>query len=112
MIEEIVREHLKAQMNTDKVYMEVPEKPLKKIIVIEKTGSRMVNLINYSTIAVQSYDESLEKTAKLNELVKAAMFSLADNAGIGKVKLETDYNFTDITTKRYRYQAVFDITHY
>jgi len=31
---------------------------------------------------------------------------------IGKVKLNSDYNFTDTVTKQYRYQAVYDISHY
>ena len=28
------------------------------------------------------------------------------------VRLNTDYTFTDTASKRFRYQAVFDITHY
>ena len=31
---------------------------------------------------------------------------------ISKIKLNSDYNFTDTETKEYRYQAVFDINHY
>ena len=31
---------------------------------------------------------------------------------VSKVSLNSDYNFTDAATKRYRYQAVFDIIHY
>lgn len=112
MIEKIVLDHLVTQLNMTDVYMEVPDAPPKKFIVIEKTGSGRVNLINSATIAVQSYDETLQKAAELNELVKTAMDDLVSNANIGKVALETDYNFTDTTTKRYRYQAVFDITHY
>lgn len=112
MIEKIVVDHLVAQLNMTDVYMEVPDAPPTKFIVIEKTGSGRVNLINSATIAIQSYDETLFKTAELNELVKAAMDLLSSNSEIGKVALESDYNFTDTSTKRYRYQAVYDITHY
>ena len=31
---------------------------------------------------------------------------------IGAVHLNSDYNFTDTAAKRYRYQAVFDVTYY
>ena len=31
---------------------------------------------------------------------------------IVSVSLNSDYNYTDTTTKEYRYQAVFDIVHY
>lgn len=112
MIEIIVMDHLKAQLSIDEVYMEVPDKPPKKFIVIEKTGSKRTDYINSATIAVQSYDETLYKAAQFNEIVKNAMFRLVENNSIGKVALETDYNFTDTSMKRYRYQAIFDITHY
>jgi len=50
--------------------------------------------------------------AALNELVKNAVDSLIELDEIASVKLNTDYNFTDTTTKKYRYQAVYDIKHY
>ena len=31
---------------------------------------------------------------------------------ISSAKLNTDYNFTDTTTREYRYQAVYDLTYY
>ena len=112
MIELIVLEHLMTKLNMTDVYMEVPDNPPKKFVVIDKTGGGRKNLICSATLAIQSYDETLAKAAVLNKDVKAAMYDLAENINVGKVALETDYNFTDTSTKRYRYQAVFDITHY
>lgn len=40
------------------------------------------------------------------------MEDLAKDIKIGSVRLNSDYNFTDIEMKRYRYQAVFDIYYY
>lgn len=31
---------------------------------------------------------------------------------ISGVKLDRDYNFTDTTTREYRYQAIYDLTYY
>ena len=49
--------------------------------------------------------------ARLNEQAKAAMDALPARRGIGAAHLETDYNFTDTATHRYRYQAVYRVVH-
>jgi hypothetical protein len=53
------------------------------------------------------------EAATMNEEIKAAMLnSLITLGSVAKVDLNSDYNYTDTTTKTYRYQAVFDIVHY
>jgi hypothetical protein len=49
---------------------------------------------------------------QLNEAVKVAMADLITLDSVSGVSLNSDYNFTDSTTKEYRYQAVFLVTHY
>lgn len=113
MIETVILAHLKTALDTNNVFMEVPRDNLPtKFVVVEKTGGDRENLINTATFAVQSYAESLYEAAALNELTKAAMDSLVEEDEISKSAYQTDYNFTDTSTKRYRYQAVYDITHY
>ena len=112
MIEKIVLDHLK-DVTRKPVYMEVPERDApSEYILIEKTGSSNENFITTSTLAIQSISTSLYKAAQLNVYVIEAMKSLIENNSISKCKLDSDYNFTDTETKQYRYQAVFDITHY
>ena len=48
----------------------------------------------------------------LNDEVKDAMVGFAELDEITRVELETDYNFTNTATKQYRWQAVYQITHY
>jgi hypothetical protein len=48
----------------------------------------------------------------LNDKVKAAMKRFVRLDNVTRVELETDYNFTNTTTKQYRWQAVYNITHY
>jgi hypothetical protein len=62
--------------------------------------------------AIQSISDSLLGAATLNEAVKLAMDSAASLAEVCSANLNSDYNFTDTSTKQYRYQAIYDITHY
>lgn len=94
-------------------YPEMPEDfPDRPFAVVEKIGGGEGNLICSSRLAVQSYGRTLSEAAALNERVKALMKKMIELDEVSKVSLDTDYNFTDPTAKRYRYQAVFDITHY
>ena len=112
MIETTILNHLMNTLEMNDVYMEVPDDPPASFIVVEKTGGGETNQISNSTFAVQSYGPSLLAAANLNSVVKEAMKTLPTNPDVAACSLETDYNFTDTETKRYRYQAVFDITHY
>lgn len=112
MIEQIVLEHLESTMQCS-VYMETPRTDAPtEYVLIEKTGSSNENFITTSTLAIQSISTSMLNAAKLNEKVKEAMQSLIQNNAVTRCKLDSDYNFTDPETSKYRYQAVFDITHY
>ena len=83
-----------------------------KYIVVEKTGSRRDDRVNGATIAVQSIGPTLLDAASLNEEVKTQMDAIVSLEVIGACRLNSDYNFTNQETKEYRYQAVFNITHY
>ena len=114
MIEEIVLRYL-LQQNIENigenVFMEVPEKPPARYILIEKVGSGRDNWIDNASFAIQSISRnSLLEAAQTNHAVKAAMEVFADNSNeIYACKPDSDYNFTNPSTKEYRYQAVFNI---
>lgn len=93
------------------VGMEAPE-DTSGYVLIDQTASSRRNHIVTTTIAIQSYGETLYEAYTLNESVKTAMDDFLDTEGITRVSLETDYNYTDTTTKQYRWQAVYQITHY
>lgn len=111
MIELTIKTYFDAVLDVD-VYFEQPETAPESFVLIEKTGSGRTNKLNSSTFAFQSYAGSMYEAAALNELVKAAADGLITLDEIASAKLNSDYNFTDTTTKRYRYQAVYDINHY
>ncbi len=81
-------------------------------VIIDQTGSRKTNQIKTTTFAIQSYGDSLLKAMMLNLQVETAMEGFAELPEVAGVRLETDYNFTDTETKQYRWQAVYEITHY
>ena len=111
MIEKIVYDYLSEAL-TVPVRLEVPENPPERFVLLEKTGSGVENHIYSATIAVQSWAETLFDAAALNEQVKEAMDGIARLPEVCRCQLNSDYNFTDTATKRYRYQAVFDLVHY
>lgn len=111
IIEKIIREYLKLKLNMP-VYLEEPTNKPSEYLLVMKTGSSRRNLIPSAMITVRSYSTSLSEAIDLNERVKEAMYEAVEVSDITKVQLNSDYNFTDTETKRYRYQAVFDVTHY
>lgn len=111
MIEKTILDYLNNKLS-ETCYMEEPDGE-DTFVLLEKTGSSLSNYVYSATFAIQSYATSLYEAAKLNEKVKAAMLTIADELNtISKCSLNSDYDFTDTTKKRYRYQAVFDLIHY
>ena len=113
LIEKLVIDYLKNTLHLDAVYAEEPDENITDYIVVEKTGSDREDYINTSTIAIKSYGETLYDAMCLNNEVKTAMDELWLNENaVSASELNSDYNFSDTKRHRYRYQAVYDITHY
>lgn len=108
MIEKIILDYLNDKAPVP-ACTEKPTPEPTKYILIEKIGGGRENHIDSATIAVQSYADSLFDAATLNENVKSIMHEIVELDEIFSVRLERDYNFTDTTKKKYRYQAIFDL---
>lgn len=111
MIEIIIKQFLDVHLSVPS-FLELPENKPRRYVVFEKTGSSKANHLPGATVAFQSYAESKYEAAKLNEEVKEVVEDLIVLNEIRGIKLNSDYNFTDTTTKEHRYQAVYDINHY
>lgn len=109
MIEEIVLGYLNENLSVP-VYMERQKVETTPFVILEKTGSGRSNYVNKSTFAIQSYADTMYEAAELNEEVKDVMDDLIELDEIVRSEINTDYNYTD--DKNYRYQAVYDVTHY
>lgn len=94
------------------VCFEVPKTAPETFVKLERTGGGLTDYIHRATFAVQSYAPTLEKAAQLDALIVGIVLDSPACAEICAAHLNSHYNYTDTTTKRYRYQAVFDISHY
>jgi len=111
MIEVTVYNYLNNALSVP-VYTELPKEKPQRFVVLDKIASSKENHLSSSTIAFQSYAESKYEAALLNEEVKEVVENMIVLDEVSKVELNSDYNFTDTTTKEYRYQAVYEIYHY
>ena len=93
------------------VVMEAPDQ-VTDYVLIDQTGSSRMNHITTTTLALQSYGATLYEAMLLNKEVEEAMDGFAELGEVTRVELNTDYNFTNTATKQYRWQAVYNITHY
>lgn len=110
-IEPVIINYLITELQINSVYGEMQDNPEEEYIIVDKTGSDYENRVTTSTIAIQSHARSKARASEINELVKNAMDKSVELKDIYDCQLMSDYNFTNIEKKEYRYQAVFEITH-
>ena len=113
MIEETVMHYLEEELSVP-VALEVPEISCGQYVVIQKTGGAERGVeMRTAVMAVQSFGDTLYDAAALNERVLNSMAEIqyAENSVI-RCELNSNYNYTDLETKRYRYQAVFDLVYF
>ena len=111
MIEKIVLDYLNEVLEYP-TYTQEQNKGEKNFYLIQKVGSSIDNKIDTSMIAVQSYAPSRIEAAEMNYAMIQAMDDIIQLDEIGKCKKNSDYDYTDTSKKRYRYQALFEIVHY
>src|SRR5690625_277978 len=112
MIDSILLNYLTEKLNVP-VYMEKPPNPPQTYVLIDRTGSSKANHLPDATVAFQSYANTKYSAALLNEEVKTSIEKMVDELHeIRGVTLNGDYPFTDVQTKSYRYQAVYEIRYY
>ena len=117
MIELIVLNYMKSNLSVP-VLMEQPQVPSddfptvpERYVVIEKVAGEVTGHIRSATIAIQSYStKSLYEAAALDEMVQGVMDVMAAHVSeISECSMTADTNFTDTSTKRYRYQCLYNI---
>lgn len=112
MLVETIIKHLTAKLGGVQVSGEAPAPDIGWACEVIKSGGGERNLVRQSLIIVRSYGTSRYQAAILNERVIKAMHSITDCDDVTSCELNTEYDATDPVTMRYRYNAVFNITHY
>lgn len=105
--EKLVLDHLNKMLDVP-VKMEHPVDE-EAYVILERVGGSRDSHIPRASFAIQSYASTLYDACVLNEQVKDAMEALINDPNVSSVGLDSDYNYTDETSKRYRYQAVYDL---
>lgn len=111
MVELLVKQLIE-QNSSVPVFFERQVNEPEEFVLIEKIGSSKSNHLESSTFAIQSYAQSLYQAASLNAQTKTIIESMIEHHNIVSIHLNSDYNYTDTETKKYRYQAVYEIKHY
>ena len=109
-IEEYIIEYLSGALSVP-VYGDVPSPVPEQFVTVEMTGLNKQNKISSATIAVQSWSTSRVTASQLNDAVISAMEAMISEPEISRSALDTSYNFTDLTRKKPRYQAVFSVVY-
>ena len=109
MIEITVRDYLLTKL-TVPVYAELPPDPPDLCVTLEQTGGADAGGHLYeATVAVRSYGPGRAQAMRLNDGVIRAMRGLDEVENVSRCSLMASYNNTNPTTKKHRYQAVFNI---
>lgn len=112
MIEVVILQALNERLPSGvAAYTEEKDAEGELYVIMEKTGSQMVNRVSHATFAVQSYAGTLYEAAELNEKVREIMDSLPLQDSISKVTLQSDYSYTDTEKKNYRYQGIYEVVY-
>ena len=112
MIDIILKNHLEGVLDVP-VVMEIPKNPAAEYVLIERTGTRMIQKrVEEATLAIQTYSTTLYKAALLQYLVRDAMNAAEELPEIGSVEVTGMYNYSDDATKQYRYQGVYSVINY
>lgn len=111
MIEQTIIEYLQPLLEVPVSTQKREDHPARYVIV-ERTGGGMENHIRSAMIAVQAYGATQVEAAELHEEIIDLMLSIIGLPEICACDLNAEYNFTDETTKEYRYQSVYDVVYY
>ena len=116
MIEQMIEQIIIAYLNSHNgiaypAYGDTPMDGGTRYYLVQKTGSSNRNHINTAQVAIQSYGQSKTDAATMNETLVIVMRDLVTLPAVSACRLNSDYDYTDLSKRRYRYQAVFDITY-
>lgn len=111
MIEFVIKEHLQQRLAVP-VFFEFPRHAGESFVVLKVENNPRENLIDSALLVVDSYGPTQLAAAQLNKTVKPLLDDLVLLPRISASKRGGDYPAFDSVNKKYRYQAVQNITYY
>ena len=111
MIELAIKEHMERLLDAP-VFFEFPQDQTQRFVVLKIENNPRENLLDSAMLVADSYGGSQLEAAGLNTIVKMVLDSLIELPRISASHRGGDYPAFDTQNKRYRYQAVQNITYY
>lgn len=91
------------------VSAEKPTNKTKEYAVIKTIDRGRIDYIDAVTISVMSYADSLLNAAKLDAVVRGAMYNIVSLENISSCKLGGGSQSIDEKSKEYAYESIFNI---
>lgn len=112
-IEQLVQRTLRRETGYPAFLEEPPAPRPPRYYLAARLGRGEENHLSRARLALQSYAPSLAGAMALNRAAYDVMkTALLGDPAVSRVSLVSDYDFTDTATKRYRWQAIYEITYY
>ena len=108
MIEKTVLDYLKEEMNTDDIYLELPNNLPASFVVFHIVGRGKEDQINAVTIEFYSYGVTKLDAARLDERLREAMDNIATLPDIS-CRFGGGNDSPDTSIKRQRYRAYYNL---
>ena len=112
LIEKVVLDHLKMELNMTDVYLEAPEVLPEKFVLFRVEDRGKVNQIDAVTFEIHSEADSKLDAAELDQKVRKAMGSLINDNRIASSKLGGGRDEADNVLKKYRYVCYYNVIFY
>lgn len=93
------------------VVAETPEDVPDSYVSIERVGRAVRNRVTTDSIAFKSHGNTMLDAAELDEEVQGCMEGFISLDEISSVTLQSNYNATDTSNLKYRYQCIYDIVY-
>lgn len=113
MIEEIILKYIKSKLNIPAFLVAPSDKPSKYITIRKSASSGDRFIENAMIIFYCISQESLFEASQINSELKKALYDMPYEVNnVSGVYINSDGNFTDTTTKEYRYQAIYEVIYH
>lgn len=110
IIEKKIIEYLNPLLSVE-VVAETPENAPDSYVRIERIGRVVRNHVTTDSIAFQSYGTTMLEAAELDEAVQRHIEGMISLDEISNVSLQSNYNASDTSNLKYRYQCIYDIVY-
>lgn len=107
--EVLVRLHLNEDVTLPAAFMDVPKDRPAEFITVERTGGDRVDVRDRPVIAIQCWSTSRYQASELARKVGDSLEAMRTHPNVGRMDINTSYNFPDLDSGTPRYQVVVEL---